>query len=277
MSGPAKDAKWEKIGNRLFVCLFVISVFVPIVYLAFNATSDDGDATVYTGGLFDRDGAAHLVDRLRTAADAQGICYGWAIDTDLPDFRSSYPDTGAVTTPAPAPTLSAPSELEQRLRELERQAVLDLEPDEDVGSNLGAGVDARRDPVRCPRWVVFTADYSYSSYEEEWTAVSTRIETNLPLTLDASDLHAAGITDDDLLGMRPYARLADAIGALPMIVAEKGAADPVPAPPTRIPSAGDTVSPPGIGRYIWMGIGGLLVALGLTWIIVAALRSRRSA
>ncbi|REE95991.1 hypothetical protein [Thermomonospora umbrina] len=147
----------------------------------------------------------------------------------------------------------------------------------DVGSNFGTGYDPRELPEHCPRWVVFEADYYYSIIDEEWTSVSTTIETNLPLVLSDADLVRAGITNKDLLSDRANARLADAVGALPMLVAEKGAAPPVPQVAAETVPAGDEISPPGVARYVWMGAGGVLVAGGLVWIVIAAVRSRRSA
>ncbi|SEG42520.1 hypothetical protein SAMN04489712_105143 [Thermomonospora echinospora] len=283
MSGSGKRGKTaDTVGRQIVIWSIVLGVIGLIVVLVVADNNDD-EVGFSGGGLFGSEGAGRLVERLNAAAGAQQICYGWEIDSDLPGMTDYItpvtPSAPALRTPAPGATpLPTPapgtpqSETEQRLRD-----TLAAEPGVDVGSNLGTGVDPRERPQECPRWVVFTADYYYDITEEEWTSVTQGIETNLPLQLSPSDLRQAGITEVDLLGDQANARLADAVGALPMIVAEKGAAPPVPQIDVQAPPAGDKISPPGMARYVWMGIGGVLVAGGLVWIVIAAVRSRRSA
>jgi hypothetical protein len=122
--------------------------------------------------------------------------------------------------------------------------------------------------------VVFTADYTYDSVNEEWTSVTVDVESNLARTPSTADLADAGITSQSLLGDDATARLGDAIGALPMIVAEQGGAPAVPEATTATPPPGDRLASPGIGRYVWMGLAIIMIIGGLAWIAVAAVRSR---
>jgi hypothetical protein len=291
MSGSGRNTA-DSTGRVVLIWSIIISVIVLVVIVA--AGNDEDEVSISGGGLFGEAGAGQLVERLNAATGAQQICYGWEIDSDLPgmtDYVTQIrPSAPATPTPAPGSTAQrtpapggttvqptpAPETPQSQAEQLLREAGV-TEPGVDVGSNLGTGIDPRTRPQQCPRWVVFTADYYYSLVDEEWTSVTQGIETNLPLRLSPSDLRQAGITEVDLLGDQANARLADAIGALPMIVAEKGAAPPVPQIDAQAPPAGDKVSPPGMARYVWMGIGGVLIAGGLVWIVIAAVRSRRSA
>lgn len=254
MSGPSTSNTSQtsgKSGRWGFLIAIVI-----LLAIAVGALWDQGafeNDTKYTPvigrGLFGDSGSEQLVNRLDAAAKAHGVCYGWQIDTDWSSLRP-YSNPAAGSPP---------------------------EAGVDVGSNLGAGIDPRQSPRQCPRWAMFTADYIYSSYDEEWTSVTADIETNLPVSLGTSDLEDAGITRNDLIGDYPDARLADAVGAVPMIVSEKGGArQPVPAAVEVSAPSGAEPAGPGAGRYIWMGVAGVLIAGGLAWIVVAAVRGRTS-
>jgi hypothetical protein len=236
----AHDSAWAGV----FVLLILV---VGTLFSLYDGGVFDREEQAATPGLFGTRGAQQLVSRLSTATQQQRICYGWQIDTGL-IASSQY--AGA---PAP-PRLGL-----------------------DLGSNLGAGIDPRTRPQECPRWVMFTADYSYSSSDDEWTSVRPGIATNLAVPLGVNDLTTAGIVQSELLGDQANARLADAIGALPMIVAEKGAARPVPYAAAANVPAGTEPSAPGKGRYVAMGVAVLLILGGLAWIVATAVRSRRSA
>lgn len=268
MSGSGGVQKGAQKNENNWGCMVAIIAIIAVLTVAdLIDWGGGGDADVPVGGgLFGSRGAGHLVERLNDATRAQKICYGWKIDTDAPvDYRE-------YTTPIrPAnPAVPPPADLDDDIDRYD-------DDETDVGSNLGTGLDPREHPQQCPRWVVFTASYTYSYYEEKWTSVSIDIETNLQISIGEDALRRAGITRSDLLGSQATARLADAVGVLPMIVAEKGAAPQVPQPAASEPLPGDKPTPPGVARYVWMGIGGVLIAAGLTWIIVAAVRSRRSA
>ncbi|HEX2313744.1 MAG TPA: hypothetical protein VHJ17_08430 [Thermomonospora sp.] len=264
----------DALARKVTIWVILLSVILLVVIIAVAEANDDDEVSISGGGLFGTQGAERLVERLNAASRAQGVCYGWKIDSDEPRLRqystpvrpSPPPVTPSRTpgVPSPRPVPPAPD-------------LSVTEPGVDVGSNLGTGLDPREQTAQCPRWVVFEADYFYSYSEEEWTSVTPTIETNLPLSLSYADLVRSGITTRDLLGDQANARLADAIGTLPMLVAEKGGARPVPQVAAEAPPPGDRITPPGVARHVWMGIGGVLVAGGLVWIVIAAVRSRRSA
>lgn len=270
MSAPRKTSGKGKQGSKDggWGCAALIVIFMIVLVVADVVTdlSDDDDSGVpLGGGLFGYRGAGHLVERLNDATRAQQICYGWEIDTDVASQYRGY--TTPVRPSDPAVPLPADLEKDRRLFDDGRT---------DRGSNLGTHADPRRYPQSCPRWVVFIA--YYDAFDGEWTSVRTEVRTNLPISIGEADLTRAGISRSELLGSQATARLADAIGVLPMIVAEKGAAPAVPQLAASVPAPGDKVSSPGIARYVWMGIGGVLIAVGLVWIFVAAVRSsRRSA
>ncbi|RAY14465.1 hypothetical protein DPM19_16055 [Actinomadura craniellae] len=264
---PAQNKKKDNSGT--YGCLFVIvltAVFVvgPILWGMYDEGVFDGSSkSSETAPVFGGRESGLLAEQLAEASKVQNVCYGWEIDSGRSFVRPAAPVYSGTFTPAPVPSTDSFDDPSSDGVEL--------------GSNLGVGVDPRKVPDRCPRWVVFTADYYYSSIDKEWTSVSSGIKTNLDITLTGFDLDDLGITNQELLGDNANGRLADAIGALPMIVAEKGGAQPVPAPAAaQPPPAGDEVSGPGVGRYIFMGIAILLIAGGLVWIIAAAVRSRGS-
>jgi hypothetical protein len=253
MSGSSRSSTAQasgKAANRWGCLIVVVLIVGGLVWALYAAGVFEKDPEpVVGGGLFGTSGSEQLVTRLDAAAKAHGICYGWQVDTDQPTL-DPYAGAPAGST---------------------------AEPGVDVGSNLGAGVDPRQSPRQCPRWAVLTVDYYYDPVEEEWTRVSTGIESNLPPAAGPSDLVDAGISDQDLLGDQSGARLADAIGAVPMIMVEKGAAQrPVPAAAELSAPAGDKPTAPGIGRYIVMGVAGALIIGGLAWMVTAAVRSRTS-
>ncbi|TDC78217.1 hypothetical protein, partial [Actinomadura sp. 7K507] len=80
---------------------------------------------LYDEGVFDKKPAkdapvfgpqqtGRLVEQLSTAADAQGVCYGWVIDSGRPhkikQLAPSYPGTFRPHPPKQAPGQVAPSE-----------------------------------------------------------------------------------------------------------------------------------------------------------------------
>lgn len=251
-------------GCLIVSVLTLLAVGIPLLVAMFEdgGFGDRPSASSQYDPVFGARESGRLAERLAAASRTQNICYGWEIDSDRSFVNKVTPIYGPGFTPEPVPP-GQPSDLSSRSVE--------------IGSNLGVGVDPRKVPARCPRWVVFKADYYYSLIEEEWTSVTTDIESNLDLTLSEFDLIDFGISEQDLLGDNAGARLSDTVAVLPALVAEKGGAPRVTdAPAAQTPPPGDKLTAPGKGRYIVMGIAILLIAGGLVWIIAAAVRSRRS-
>ncbi|WP_106399415.1 hypothetical protein [Actinocorallia populi] len=204
-------------------------------------------------------------------------CAMWsegAFDPDLSD------DVTAVAL-SPADT----ARLVERLQEAsQRQRVCygwevdaDTGAPVEIGSNLGVGVDARQDPVRCPRWVVLEARFTYQS--KEWTGVSYSIEDSFPRKdFRITDLYAHDVVEPTDLGDRVTAELADGIGSLPLLAAQEDLR-PVPVQErTPDPTASDNdelESLRGAGWWVLIGFAGLLVALGLLLIVLNAVKEWR--
>lgn len=147
----------------------------------------------------------------------------------------------------------------------------------EIGSNLGAGVDARRDPARCPRWIVLEARFHYSA--KEWTGVSYSIEDNFPQKdFRITDLYAHDVVEATGLGDRVTAELADGIGSLPLLAVQEDL-DRVPVqeqtPDPTASSNDELESLRGAGWWVLTCFAGLLVALGLLLIIMNAVKERR--
>lgn len=270
----------SKAGGVIAVLFVVVAVLFGIVGAMSN---DDPTAPAPGAGpVFGATEASRLVQRLDAAAQAQGVCYGWQIDSGYPMAGSRpltngpSPTTGPTTAPAPgeptptlspAPSISLPPDLSMTLAG--QRGV-------DFGSNHGVATDPRLDPTRCPKWIVFTADYFYSSEDEEWSSVTRKIETNLPANFYTHDLDAMGLTQEQILGDNSVGRLADSIGALPLLVSERGLAPAVPEAAPATPPSGDEVAGPGLGRYIAMGIGGILIIGGVAWMVTSTVLRRRN-
>ncbi|GAA3943600.1 hypothetical protein GCM10023085_26910 [Actinomadura viridis] len=329
----------SKAGCGFLVGIFLLVFVLPVLWGMYDEGVFDGDdRSVETAPVFGPRDAGRLVEQLSTAAKAQGVCYGWVVDSGryrtIPKVIPSYSGTFRPETPVPAPSTPVaattaprtprpgvtpaprgtatgprspeatgrpvprttrpvprttratprPTEsdpLEQLKRiEIERE-LRDLDdPGVEYGSNLGVGVDPRQVPAQCPRWVVLTADYFYSSSDQEWTYGSFDFDSSFRLSSGADDEFKRMLAQSDsdgIHGDHPIARLADAIGGMPMLVAEKGLAPPVPAPAAQqAPPAGDRLSASNTGRNIFVGIGIALIAGGVAWIGIAAVRNRRS-
>ncbi|KWV31548.1 hypothetical protein [Micromonospora rifamycinica] len=175
------------------------------------------------------DERADTVPLLVQAAESQGICYGWRLE------RSS----GAEVS---------------------------------VGSNLGDGVPVTED-ARCPRWVEVRARVMYtaeSSESNDWATVTVSGSGDF----SRADLYAVdtGLTrfglHEDVFVDDPGWAICRAAVALPLLVAETGAA-----PPAATPSADpDAVAAPlpDTGSDFWRDRWGtVLAAAGL--LLVAAL------
>lgn len=296
MSMRGHGRKRSRVGPVIWM---VVAAVIVVGYLVDSGLFEGGPGESSSNAVFGPRESGRLIERLDAAAKVQGICYGWRIDSGT--FSTISPVTPSYSgtfRPAPVPASPVPSVLAPSAPDSssptpsasaapvspvpESSAPAFLPPTTvpelgvETGSNFGVGVDPRTvAPPGCARWVVFTADYAYDSVEEEWTSVDIAVESNLERPPSTADLTAAGITTASLLEDNAAARLADAIGALPMIVAEHGGAPAVPEAAGATPPPGDQVASPGIGRYVWMGLAIIMIIGGVLWIAVAFVRSRR--
>ncbi|MFC5749460.1 hypothetical protein [Actinomadura rugatobispora] len=325
----AANSEMSKGGCGCLVAIFLVVFVVPFLWGLYDeGVFDRKDPGIESAPVFGPRETGQLVERLATASRAQGVCYGWVIESGryraIPTVTPSYsgtfrpestrpsptvprtgaspettprtgvspaprrtPETGTAqptrrpgTVPSPSKTLT-PSERREIDRALMQLQVSGVE----YGSNLGVGVDPRRHLDRCPRWAVLTADYSYSSSDQEWTSGTMEIETSRDLDLETTnrfelEAQVSQQKQDDILGTNSIARLSDVIGSMPMLVAQEGLAAPVPAaspaPAAQAAPAADRLDEPlNLGRTIFIGIGIALIAGGVVWIAVAAVRNRR--
>jgi len=146
----------------------------------------------------------------------------------------------------------------------------------EVGSNLGAGVDARSDTARCPNWIVLQARYTYR--DKEWISVGYSIRDSFTdVDFDVRELASYSVaTPHNLMEYRGVSELADMIGALPLLAAEMDVVPVLPAQeqmhdPTA--STNDELSSTrGAGWWFMTGLGALLIGLGLLWVIRSAVK-----
>ncbi|MFC0037811.1 hypothetical protein [Actinomadura rayongensis] len=239
-----------------FWIVAVIAVIIGFSVLPGAFGGDDGLEP--TAQVFQPADTTRLIGRLSAAQQAQGVCYGYVVDSDL---HGSW-GTG----------LTDPRGLSQ-----EDMANQDVQ----YASGLGDRTDPRTVPEQCPRWVVIVAEYDYTSYDEEWTSVSVRAVDNIGLaqTLPNGVLADLGLTGKDLVAPDGIARLADVVTSAPLLTAQAGLAPAVPpASGTGGTPTGDHISDASdAGRYVPVVLGVILAVAGLTWIVVAAFRSRRNA
>lgn len=146
--------------------------------------------------------------------------------------------------------------------------------DSEIGSNWGPSTPVTNTD-RCDKYVVLTVDYTYNSVDEEFTAVTYDIES-VGVTLDKAELTAAGIDDDELLD-EPNVAVSNAVGLLPVLVAEKGQAPAVPVPEGQQDTKGATVERTFDLQWLWLVLAIILLGGGLAWVIVGLVRGRRSA
>lgn len=181
--------------------------------------------------------AAELAQSLADATDEQDICYGWAVQVQDGSGGPSGQETG---------------------------------------SSLGPGRSGSAALATCKRYVVLTGvvRYTCSSCEGEDSA-SIRVTSNVAGAPTEQDLNDLGFKGGDLANDDGDVVLINMVGALPLITASKGIADPVlvEATPTVVPGASDgpTNSPstPDWLRDSWLSLSALLilVAGGAFWLI----------
>ncbi|MEU9505701.1 hypothetical protein AB0D32_05405 [Micromonospora sp. NPDC048170] len=172
---------------------------------------------------------ADTVAILARAAESQGICYGW--------------------------------QLEDRYAKVVN-----------VGSNLGDGVSVEDNPA-CPRWVRVTGDVYYTPQSSE-SNDSAYVSVGGSDDFTRSDLRAVerglerfGLTEEVYLDDPGWAVTRSAV-SLPLLVAERGLAEPAPvataapaATPAALPDAGND-----LWRDRWgylLAVAGLLLVTGL--------------
>ncbi|HEV2759368.1 MAG TPA: hypothetical protein VGV86_07355 [Acidimicrobiales bacterium] len=175
--------------------------------------------------------AEEVAAQLAEATAVQGICYGWQVQIDDDDGT----DSGT-----------------------------------EVGSSRGAGLAAEH--PSCPRFMVFRAELHYTSESSE-SSDSARfyVWANVGGGPDEEDLRRVGVSGEALLGNNDDLAIANAVLALPALVAEHGLAPPVPAVSTEgtIPAADRPTGRPGsdwIRAYgVFAFLSAALVIGGLGW------------
>ncbi|TDC79310.1 hypothetical protein E1285_36345 [Actinomadura sp. 7K507] len=166
------------------------------------------------------------------------------------------------------------AEIEDDLRSLSLPGV-------EYGSNLGPGKDPRQVPGQCPKWVVLEADYSYLTSSNEFLSGRFEIKNSFDESFREFrfERRLGQTGEDDIDGEAGTARLRDAIGALPMLVAEEELAPAVPAetaPPAAEPSANDRLAESSVtARGVWSVIGIVLIGSAVVVLVVGAVRSLR--
>ncbi|GAB2812494.1 hypothetical protein GCM10022221_07560 [Actinocorallia aurea] len=224
-------------GCLIAAALALVFFVLPIGWSLWDEGVFDEDLSYdTTATALDADDTARIQQLYAEASTAHGICYGWAVEAG----------TGAP---------------------------------EETGSNLGLGVEVTSRPADCPRWMVLRVNYSY--IYKEWSSVSLSTSDNIdgfdvdPYALERARLH-------DSLEPQGISELADILGALPMLAAAEsgGALAPIPAreqATDATASSNDRLAPVhGFGWYFWLAVAGVLVLLGLIWIISGTLKARKA-
>jgi hypothetical protein len=144
----------------------------------------------------------------------------------------------------------------------------------DVGSST-SGPGRPLSPGECERWAIFTAavEWTCDSCEAEDSA-RFDVESNLPDPPTRQDVVDLGYTESDLIGEEDDVTLFEMAGALPLLVAQRGNAAPVPfEAPTDVPAADRPEGSPGSDflRTRWpvllLCVG--LIALGPGYLLFA--------
>ena len=146
---------------------------------------------------------------------------------------------------------------------------------EEIGSSRGPGVDAST----CDKYVIFagqihyTSELSESSDEANFSIVSSGVS---PAPTD-DDLGRVGIDTKGLLSDNDDVEIGDAVLALPALVAELGAAPPVPVEENTeaLPDADHLENSPGSDwireRWPLLALAGSLVLIGAVVVAVGLL------
>lgn len=187
--------------------------------------------------LIDPPDAAELAQTLAEATAEQRVCYGWQVTVD----DQSGGGSGGLES----------------------------------GSSAGPG--APLDRRSCPRWVVLEGSVVYTSESSESEDdAGLAIASNLPRPPTVGQLEELGYGAGSLLGESDDQAIIDMTGALPLLVAETGAAPYIPfEPPAQpIPASDRPDAGPGsdwLRNYWWvlpLGLGGAVA------LVVALVRAR---
>lgn len=186
--------------------------------------------------------AEELAQSLAEAKEDQDVCYGWQVSID--------DENGTVT--------------------------------EDAGSSLRPGSAVGLTGPDCPRYVLLLGRVDYTSeLSEAEDSASWAIDSNLGKPPTVGELSDLGHEASGLLGDEDDEVLANAVGALPLLVADHGEAKPVGFEPGNLPpeQAGKATGSTGNDflREHWAALGlcVLLVLGGLAWLF-AALQAGRT-
>ena len=137
-----------------------------------------------------------LAQSLAEATDAQGVCYGWEVAI----FDASAADS------------------------------------RDAGSSLGPGEPLPVGDPRCPKYVVLKGGITYTAEtSESEDAAVYHIESNLQRPPTVDELRDLGHGPGRLLDSDDDEALTNAVGALPLLVADHGEAKPVGFEPGNLP------------------------------------------
>jgi hypothetical protein len=194
--------------------------------------------------LLDDADATELAQSLADATEEQDVCYGWQVRVQ--------DDSGG------------PSGL-------------------DIGSSLGPGRPVGAAVGSCDRSVVLegSVHYSCESCESEDSS-SIRVTANFPGAPTERDLADLGLEGGDLTKDTGDVVLVNMAGALPLIVASKGAAAPVPVEPSTVTPAasGHPTDGPQIPDWLrerWLALAALLVVIvgGVIWLLKVVDDERR--
>ncbi len=183
--------------------------------------------------------AQELAQSLAEATEAQGVCYGYAVEV--------IDDSG-----------EGPSGVER-------------------GSNRGPGQPL--DTAGCARWIQLTGTVIYTSEASDSEDSAQAAVDARGFDVDLGDLEDLGFDAADLAGENGDVVLANLVGALPVLAASRGAppVEPELGTGSRAPN-GDrptgTIRPDWLGENFGLLILSLVVALGgLAWLLSTFRRS----
>ncbi|MGA8117197.1 MAG: hypothetical protein WCA46_26485, partial [Actinocatenispora sp.] len=209
----------------------VIAVVV-IVVVMIGALVIGGASSLFGG---DYDPSPTLNDEKELAADLaeatqrQGVCYGWSLE-----FSDYYSDHSISSS----------------------------------GSNQGAGHTL--DTSKCRSWITFSASVTWesdSSESEDSASFDVTGSGDLADDVPSSDdMGNVGIDEDALID-DPYWTTESAMEALPLLLAQSGAATPMPVGSEPSGVAGVT-PPPRAGSDLWRGHKSLIV-IGVIGLVAA--------
>ena len=189
-------------------------------------------ASAWAVPVLEEGDATELANQLAEATEAQGICYGWRINVSDP--------TG-------------------------------VEEGVEAGSNQGPGEPVVTGGPGCERYVELTGGISYvSEYSDSEDSAGWTVESNLPNPPTAQDLADLGYEAGDLLGEDNDLAILNAAGALPALVADRGAAKPVPFETERR-AAGVGGEPTGQQGSDFLRENGTLLALCALLLVIGVL------